>query len=300
MARYKPYDLQQGKMIALSYADQVMPGSFEYALDEIVEKYLDLSLFDKRYRNDDTGRRAYDPKVMLKIVFYGYYKGLISSRDLEEACRRNVVFMALSADTRPHFTTIAGFITELEKEIIELFGQVLMYCDELGLIGKEHFAIDGCKLPSNASKQWSGTLEELRDKQKKMEAAVRQMLQRHRERDEAEKQGRQAQREDKKLATYRAKIDKIKRFLAEAKPNMGPSGKERKSNITDPHSAKMSTSHGVIQGYNGVAVVDDKHQIVVSAEAHGNGQEQGAVGANGGSDTAHASVHKRTSSKQPS
>jgi len=121
MARYKSYDLQQGKMIALSYADQIVPGSFEYAPDDIVENHLDLSIFDTRYRNDQTGRLAYDPKVMLKIVLYGYYKGLISSRDLEEGCRRNVVFMALSADTRPHFTTIAGFVRELDKEIVELF-----------------------------------------------------------------------------------------------------------------------------------------------------------------------------------
>jgi transposase len=274
MARYKPYDLHQGKMIPLSYADQIVPGSFEYALDDIVERQLDLSVFDKRYRNDHAGRLAYDPKVMLKIVLYGYYKGLISSRDLEEACRRNVVFMALSADTRPHFTTIAGFIAELENEIVELFCAVLLYCDELGLIGKEHFAIDGCKLASNASKQWSGTHEELRDKQKKMEEAARQIVHRHRERDEAEQQGPEAEREQQKLVRYRAKIDKIKKFLAAAKPNIGASGKERKSNITDLQSAKMSTSHGVIQGYNGVAVVDDKHQIVVCAEAHGNGQEQ--------------------------
>ena len=274
MARYKPYDLKQAKMIALSYADQIVRGSFEYALDNIVEEHLDLSAFDKRYRNDQTGRLAYDPKVMLKIVLYGYYKGLVSSRDLEDACRRNVVFMALSADTRPHFTTIAGFITELENDIVGLFCAVLLYCDELGLIGKEHFAVDGCKLPSNASKQWSGTLEELGDKQKKMEQAAREIVRRHRERDEQEKNGLQAEREQKKLASYQTKIDKIKRFLEAAKPNIGASGKERKSNITDPESAKMSTSHGVIQGYNGVAVVDDKHQIVVHAEAYGNGQEQ--------------------------
>ena len=278
MARYKPYNLKQDKWVPLSYADQILPGSFEYALNEIVEEHLDLSIFEQRYRNDDTGRLAYDPKVLLKIVLYGYYKGLVSSRKVEEACRRNVVFMALSADTRPHFTTIAAFVAELEEEIVSLFRDVLLYCDELGLIGKEHFAIDGCKLPSNASKQWSGTLEELRDKQEKMERAARQIVRRHRERDEAERQGPQGEGEQKKLATYRAKIDKIKSFLAQAKPNMGASGKERKSNITDPQSAKMSTAHGVIQGYNGVAVVDDMHQVVVHAEAYGNGQEQELLG----------------------
>src|SRR5574341_1027357 len=107
MARYKPYDLKQDKMIPLSYADQIVAGSYEHALNELVEEHLDLSVFERRYRNDQTGRLAYDPKVLLKIVLYGYSKGIVSSRKLTEACCRNVVFMALSADTRPPFTTIA-------------------------------------------------------------------------------------------------------------------------------------------------------------------------------------------------
>jgi transposase len=85
MARYKPYDLNQAKMISLSYADQIVEGSFEHALNEIVEEHLDLSVFEKRYANDDTGRPAYDPRVLLKVVLYGYYKGIISSRTLAEA-----------------------------------------------------------------------------------------------------------------------------------------------------------------------------------------------------------------------
>lgn len=273
MARYKPYDMAQSKLIPISYADQILPGTFEHTLNDLIENELDLSIFDARYLNDHTGRPAYDPAILLKIVLYGYYKGIISSRNLEEACRRNVVFMALSADTQPHFTTIAAFVSYLENEIVALFGDVLLYCSELGLIGKEHFAIDGCKLPSNASKQWSGTHEELAAKQKKMEQAAQEIVRRHRSRDAQEKDKPAVDPDKKKLATYRAKIKKIKTFLAKAEKNTGPSGKERKSNITDPDSAKMSTSHGVIQGYNGVAVVDDRNQIVVHAEALGEGQE---------------------------
>src|SRR3954471_9750689 len=81
MARYKAYDLNQTKMIPLSYADQIVEGSFEHALCEIVEQQLDLSAFEKRYANDETGRPAYDPKLLLKIVLYGYYKGILSSPD---------------------------------------------------------------------------------------------------------------------------------------------------------------------------------------------------------------------------
>jgi hypothetical protein len=96
---------------------------------------------------------------------------------------------------------------------------------------------------------------------------------RHRQRDDKEKLSPMAEQDNQKLATYKRKIHKIKEFLKSNTKNIGPSGNERKSNITDPESAKMSTSHGVMQGYNGVAVVDEKHQIIVNAEAHGEGQE---------------------------
>jgi len=273
MARYQPYDLNQDKLIPVRYRDQILPGSFEYALNEIVEEHIDLAPFAARYANDDTGRLAYDPAVLLKIVLYGYYKGIVSSRRLAEACERNVQFMALSADTRPHFTTIAGFVAQMHQEVAGVFTDVLLYASELNLIGRDTFAIDGCKLPSNASKQWSGTLEELRHKQKKLRAAARKIIERHQVQDAQEKLSPISIQEDKKRASYERKIAKIKDFLKTAKPNLGPSGNERQSNITDPDSAKMSTAHGVIQGYNGVAVVDGKHQIVVTAQAHGEGQQ---------------------------
>ena len=116
MAKYKPYDLTQTKVISLSDADQILEGSFEYVLNEIVEEHLDLSVFEGRYRNDDTGCSAYDPKVLLKVVLYGYYRGLTSSRRIADACRRNVVFMVLSAYSCPHFTTIASFVSKLGRE----------------------------------------------------------------------------------------------------------------------------------------------------------------------------------------
>jgi transposase len=273
MARYKAYDLNQTKMIPLSYADQIVEGSFEHALAELVEKHLDLSAFERRYGNDETGRPAYDPKLLLKVVLYGYYKGILSSRMLAEACRRNVVFMALSADARPHFTTIAGFVSELDREIVGLFRDVLLYASELGLIGKEHFAVDGCKLPSNASKQWSGTHRELQEKREKLERVAERIVERHRERDEREGDGVAGARDAKKVESYRRKVEKITAFLRQSKQKLGPSGNEQKSNVTDPESAKMASSRGVIQGYNGLAVVDERAQIVVHAESHGSGYE---------------------------
>jgi transposase len=64
------------------------------------------------------------------VVLYGYARGLLSSRAIERACRENVVFMALSADTQPHYTTIAQFISSMGEEIEPVFRDVLLYCDE--------------------------------------------------------------------------------------------------------------------------------------------------------------------------
>jgi transposase len=264
MARYKPYDLNQTKMIPLSYADQVVEGSFEHALNEIVEEHLDLAVFDQRYANDETGRPAYDPRILLKVVLYGYSRASSPAVRLAEACRRNVVFMALSADTRPHFTTLAAFVSELDREIVGLFRDVLLYASELGLIGKEHFAVDGCKLPSNASKQWSGTHRELDGKRKKLERAAERIVAKHRERDGQEKDSSAAAKDAKKVERYREKVKQIKAFLEKGKKKVGPTGNEQKSNVTDPESAKMTSSRGVIQGYNGLAVVHDRALLTIT------------------------------------
>ena len=152
MPRFKDYDYHHMKMIPLSFDRQIVPGSFDYSLCYLIDHEIDQKIFYHRYINDNNGRPAYDPALLLKIVILAYSKGITSSRKIENLCRENIVFMAISADTRPHFTTVADFISRSVDEIASLFKQVLMMCDELGLIGKDMFAIDGCKLPSNASK----------------------------------------------------------------------------------------------------------------------------------------------------
>lgn len=156
MPRFKTPDYGL-KLIPVDFAQQVLPGTFEFALCHLVDNDLDLSTLRARYANDAGGAPAFDPAVLLKIVLLGYSRGLISSRSIATACRNNVLFMAVSGDSAPHFTTVAHFISSLGIEAQALFTQVLLVCDREGLIGRELFAIDGVKLPSNASKAKSGT-----------------------------------------------------------------------------------------------------------------------------------------------
>jgi len=273
MARYKEYDYSQGKFIPIHFDRQILPGTFECRLHYLIDNEIDLASFDTRYRNDETGAPAYDPAILLKIILYAYSRGITSGRKIEQCCRENVIFMALSADTQPHFTTIAEFISTLGQEIIQFFLEILLICDQMGLIGKEMFAVDGVKLPSNASKEWSGTKGDLKKKKGKMEKAIRQIVRRHRQADVREADRGVLEQEEQYVDTLKKNVKKIKAWLKENEDKPGKSGKPVKSNMTDNESAKIKTSHGVIQGYDGVAVVDAKHQVVVHAEAFGAAQE---------------------------
>jgi len=225
MARYKEYDYTQGKFIPIHFDKQIIPGTFEHTLHYLIDNEIDLSMFDLRYQNDHMGAPAYDPAILLKIILYAYSRGITSSRKIARCCEENIVFMALSADTRPHFTTIADFISSTDQEIIRLFLQVLLTCDEMGLIGKEMFAIDGCKMPSNASKEWSGTKAELQNKKEKMEKAIKRILTRHREMDIREKDKGIEEQEEKYVETIKSKVKKIKQWLKENDDKPGKAGK---------------------------------------------------------------------------
>ena len=281
MARYKTYDYRQRVLLPVSLEDQLMPGTLEFAIHTLVEKRLDMSVFQGKYRNDETGRAAYDPKILLKVVLLAYSRGLISSRKIEQACRENVVFIALACGQQPDHSTIAAFVSSMKDEILPLFRDVLLVCEEMNLLGGTMFALDGCKLPSNASKEWSGTFPELHKKKEKIEAKVAQLLAEQMQADQREENpsepkgsGKSRQQQVEKL---QKKAELIEEWLAENQPKLGAAGRENQSNLTDNDSAKMMTSHGAVQGYNSQALIDAKHQVIVHGEASGNGQDHGHV-----------------------
>jgi transposase len=279
MAKYKPINYKQLTLVPVDFAEQILPGSFEHTLHHLIEdELLNLKAFDEDYHNDDGGAPAYNPRILLKIILFAYSKGILSSRRIAHACEHHIVFIALSANSCPHFTTIANFVSGHSKAIAQLFRDVLWVCDRHGLIGREMFAIDGCKLPSNASKEWSGTRADFEKKAQKIETAIERMLAKHQQLDQNGEEADWVKREQQQIDTLRGEATKLRTWLADnPQDKHGPSGKINKSNITDPESAKMKCHRGVIQGYNGVAAVDSKHQIIVAAQAHGYGQESHLV-----------------------
>jgi transposase len=273
MAKYKKYSYDQGVMIPVDFTKQILPGSLEYTIHWLVENKIDLTGIESKYKNDSTGAPAYDPAILLKIVLLAYSRGIITSRKIMEACRENIVFMALSADSMPDFTTIAAFVRDMKDEVKKIFTNVLLVCDDMNLLGGTEFALDGCKISSNAARENSGTFADLAVKKEKIEKTIDFILKQQIEKDTSD-QSEQGSTVKQRIERLRKKAEKIEKFLKENTYKQKSRGGEAQSNITDNESAKMKTSHGVIQGYNGMALVDAKKQIVVSAEVFGSGHEQ--------------------------
>jgi transposase len=265
MAKFKPCNEDQLVMLPISLQDQLVPGTLEHTISLLVEKHINLSVFDARYNNDETGANAIHPKILLKVILLAYARGMISSRQIERACQENIIFIALSYGYAPDHSTIASFISSMQSEIETIFCNVLLVCEELDLLDGTHFSLDGVKLSANVSKEWSGTIEELEHKRDKLQEKLQRVIAEHAQ---ADKQPEVVvERQKKRERRFQLQVERLNEFLKDREPKLGSEGKEIQSNVIDNESVKMPSSHGVIQGYNAQALVDSKHQVILAAEA---------------------------------
>jgi transposase len=274
MARFKTYNANQSRLVPITLSEHIYEGSLEEAIHLTVED-LDLSGMEDLYNNDDTGRPAINPKILLKVILLAYARGMTGSRVIERACRENVLFMALAGGEQPDHATIAAFVSALRGHIMDIFVEVLIICEKMELLSGTHLSLDGLKLPSNASKEHSGTFKELQKKRSKLKGKLKELIREHRQLDKSGKSALEirANKRAKQIKRIQNEVKRLDHFMSNNQPKEGKTRKEIQSNMTDNQSAKMPTSHGVIQGYNAQAMVDDKHQIIVAAEAMSNGQD---------------------------
>jgi transposase len=132
MARYKQVDTSP-RFLAVDLKAQLLPGTFEYALNHLLDYEIGRSAFEAPFNSDDTGASAFPPAMLLNVVLLAYSRGVSSIRDIERLCRDHVIFIALSGDSCPHVTTMVAFISGLGDLIGQVFKQALLVCDAQGL-----------------------------------------------------------------------------------------------------------------------------------------------------------------------
>jgi transposase len=302
---FRAYDPDQVLLMAPVLQEWVPEGDLAHFVSDLVESgALDLSAIYASY-DDERGYPPYDPRLMIKLLIYGYANGVVSSRRLERATYRDVAVRMLCADQHPDYRSIARFRRRHLVALGELFVQALRLCKKGGLVGLGTLALDGTKLRANASRHKAMSYERMVKREGELEseiAALREQVDRlladaeatDLAEDEAfgvDRRGdelpAELARREERLARIREAKEALEAEAREAEttrraemseqgktPRNPPGGRDpfkpkpkAQRNFTDPESRIMKTSDGAFhQCYNGQAIVDAKTQVIVMAE----------------------------------
>jgi transposase len=302
---FRAYDPDQVLLMAPVLRDWVPDGDLAHFVSDLVDSGgLDLSAIYAAYE-EERGYPPYDPRLMVKLLIYGYANGVTSSRKLERATYRDVGMRMLCADQHPDFRSIARFRERHLHALGELFVQALRLCKRARMVGLGVLAVDGTKLRANASRHKAMSYERMVKKETELDGEIRALRERvdamladAQATDAAEdrqfgadRRGDELPDELQRRETRLRKIREAKQALeAEARaaeqarraelerqdktPRDPPGGRDpfkpkpkAQRNFTDPDSKIMKTSDGAFhQCYNGQAIVDSTAQVIVAAE----------------------------------
>lgn len=284
---FRPYEPDQAFLMPASLRDWLPKGHLAYFVSELVDQ-LDLSNIMSRYE-EERGYPPYHPVMMVKVLLYAYCIGVPSSRKIAKRLEEDIGFRVLAANNTPDFRTISDFRKDHLQNLAGLFVQVLKMCRRAGIVKLGHVAIDGTKVKANASKHKAMSYKRMKEEEARLEAEVRELLQKAQSEDEAEdrlygknKRGDELPKELafresrlKKIREAKAALEADAQAQAEAqegknKPGKGTGVPEDKAqrNFTDPESGIMPVSGGknFEQCYNAQAAVDSAQQVITAAD----------------------------------
>ena len=246
-----------------------------YFISDVVDQ-LDMSEVTARYDRERRGGPPYHPRMMVKVLLYGYCVGVASSRRIAHRLHEDIAFRVLAANNTPDFRTISDFRKDNVDALSGLFVQVLALCQQAGLVKLGHVALDGTKVKANASKHKAMSYQRMKEKAAQLAAD-----------DEEDRRYGKDKRGDElaeELAFREGRLEKILEAMAaleaeahaaaeqaEAEGGKHPGVPDDKAqrNFTDTESRIMPAPGGkdFLQAYNCQAVADSAHQVIVAARA---------------------------------
>ena len=306
--RFRTYQPEQMLLLPPNLKDWLPEGHLAHRVSEVVDT-LDLTPFYARYRGDGRRNSPYAPRMMVKVLLYGYATGVRSSRQIARKLEEDVAFRMLAAGNFPRHRTICEFRRRHLDDLGDLFVEVVRVMREMGLVAFGTLSLDGTKVRANASKRKAMSYGRMVGEEARLRKEIEKLLLRA-EREDAEEDERlgkevrgdeipaDLRRREDRLAKIRAAKERLeararrrdaargreagqersrKNGRRYARPYGEPGAKEQ-SNFTDPESGIMRTStEGYQQCYNGQTVVDDAHQVVVGASVSRCASDQGGL-----------------------
>lgn len=296
---YRPYMPEQGLLLPISLSEWLPEDHLAYFVSDAIDA-LDLQDFHTRYEGDGRRRQPFDPRMMVKILIYGYASGVFSSRKMARKLHEDVAFRMLCANNYPAHRTIREFRQLHLKEFSALFVQVVRLAQEAGLVSLGRVGVDGTKIKANASKHKAMSYARMQDEEARLKREIAGLLKQAEAQDQADEDRdgpddrhgglpAELKRRSERLKVIeqaKARLEERQRQADKADARIvdedgvtrgmtgwrclhayGVPRPDAQDNFTDPDSRIMPTSGGGFeQCYNGQAAVDEGSQLIVAAQ----------------------------------
>jgi transposase len=276
---FRTYLPEQNLLLPASLREWLPDDHLSYFVSDVVDQ-LDLSAIESVYEGEERGQPPYHPRMMTKILLYGYCVGVFSSRKIQKRLVEDIAFRVLAAGNQPDFRTISDFRKLHLKALEELFQQMLRLTLETGMMKLGRVAVDGSKVKGNASKHKAMSYGRMKETEKRLREEVRKLLKQAEAADQEEdsrygrdRRGDELPEELQRRETRIARIREAKHALEErareqAKskgkdPEEAQPTKKAQYNFTDPASRMLKGSDGFVQGYNTQIAVEPVFQLIV-------------------------------------
>ena len=307
--RFRPYAPDQDLLLPPNLRDWLPEDHLAHFVSDVVDE-LDLSAFYKPYEGDGRRKMPYDPRMMLKVLIYGYSTGVFSSRKLARKLEEDVAFRLLGGGNFPAHRTLCAFRRRHLRDFQSLFVQVVQIARAAGLVSLGTLAVDGTKVRANASKHKAMSYERMKAEERRLRKEIESLCATASDTDEEEdaqygvdRRGDELPDELKhrqqRLETIRAAKARLEAEQRQADRKRGrhpdderrpPGGRgasfkrdfgvpddKAQSNFTDPESRIMKTADGFQQCFNGQLAVDEDFQMIVATQPSNNGSDRGAL-----------------------
>ena len=292
---FRAYDPEQQLLLPAALQEWLPEDHLAYFISDVVDQ-LDLSVITARYQGEERGGPPYHPRMMVKVLLYGYCTGVASSRRIARRLHEDIAFRVLAANNTPDFRTISDFRKDHLTALAGLFHQVLELCREAGLVKLGHVALDSTKVRANASKHKAMSYGRMKEKEAQLQAEVAELLRQAEEVDEEEdrrygrdkrgdelpeelsfREGRLRRIREAKAALEAEAKAQAEQVESEGRNHPGVPNDKTQRNFTDPDSRIMPGPGGrdFQQSYNCQAVVDSAHQVIVAARATNQSLDKG-------------------------
>lgn len=313
--KFREYSQNQPLLFPPDLRDWLEEGHLAFFISEVVDG-LDFEAFLASYATPTgSGAPPFDPRMMAKILIYGYATGVFSSRKIAAKCVDDVAFRFLSSQQFPDFRSIIKFRRRHVETFRELFQQVAVLAQEMGMVNLGNVVIDGSKVKANASKHKAMSYDRMKQEEERLRKEILELTRRGKtvDKEEDEEFGdwdghslpEELQTREKRLAVIQAarkRLEERARLRAEeekkrrekentdrknrgdppAPPRKDPDptpGPREQENFTDPESRIMldGATKGFVQGFNCQLAVDREAQIIIGVGVDNNAADCGKL-----------------------